>query len=359
MNRKQENDGKKNRLLGVFILGFLVLNATGQQDGGNLTCPRQWLLGQEITLTLTLDRSLFPSLCKTDPDRREAWFSVIRLSDPGRSIWITCTVQHITSPGICQGAYTAGTLGCGCVGKTDELYTLEYTFIMDSDSVGNWTADLSCLTADRTMKSLTFHVAPECNWGAATVATPSPAPGNIAASSTGGNDEKVLNVTQVSGSSTTPESKTNSGGADSSASTDVVFYSWIVGITLALLLAIVFALVILRKKYAVKTANPGDGTQPPFEPPLPPFEPPLPRFEPPLPPNESTLDDADSSEPLTSTSDSYSSVQSDAVDEDGASVVAESTSQASESYTKVTGVTLLQSKLNLAHTHTSTVEPLF
>ncbi|KAK7105500.1 protein qua-1-like [Littorina saxatilis] len=273
----------ERKILGVFILGFLVSNATGQQDGGNLTCPRQGLLGQKVTITLTIDRSLFPSLCETDPDRREALFTVIRLSDPWRSTWIMCTVLNITSPGTCQGAYTTGTLGCGCVGKTDELYTLENTFIVDSLSVGNWSAELSCQTADRTRKPISIYVAPECNFGAASMAnaSSSSASANITAqanatsvsnqtdqttaNNTGGNVTAAGDVTTVSSSLTTL--RTDSVGGGSGGSTiDITLYAGIAGGVVALVLAIIGAMAMLQKRSRKFAPTPVAGNA--FEPPL-------------------------------------------------------------------------------------------
>ncbi|XP_070201220.1 uncharacterized protein [Littorina saxatilis] len=139
----------------------LNVACAGIKYGGKLTCPGAWKIGQDVKLTLTLDRSIWPSICRTDPDRREARFEVIKWSDPGRQS-IMCTVVNITSPGACQGNFTPGTIGCGCVNKTDEHFTLELNFVMDSTSIGNWSADTLCLRIDSS-KQLQLHVAPECN----------------------------------------------------------------------------------------------------------------------------------------------------------------------------------------------------
>ncbi|KAK7106407.1 hypothetical protein V1264_017668 [Littorina saxatilis] len=129
--------------------------------GGNLTCPSEWKVGQDTKLMMTLDRSTWPSVCRTDPDRREAWFEVIRWNDTGRQS-VMCTVVNITSPGACQGNFTPGTIGCGCVSKTDEHFTLEFNFVMDFSSFGNWSVDTYCLRTDFS-KPLQLEVAPECH----------------------------------------------------------------------------------------------------------------------------------------------------------------------------------------------------
>ncbi|XP_070203553.1 multiple epidermal growth factor-like domains protein 10 [Littorina saxatilis] len=136
-------------------------SGTGMKYGGRLTCPSAWKIGQNVKLTLTLDRSKWPSICRTDPDRREAWFEVIRWNDPGRQL-IMCNVVNITSPGACQGNFTPGTSGCGCVSKTDAHFTLEFNSVMEFSSFGNWSVDTYCLRTDFS-KPLQFHVAPECN----------------------------------------------------------------------------------------------------------------------------------------------------------------------------------------------------
>ncbi|XP_070202273.1 low-density lipoprotein receptor-related protein-like [Littorina saxatilis] len=139
----------------------LNVSCEGMKYGGNLTCPSAWKIGQNVKLTLTLDRSIWPSICRTDPDRREAWFEVIRWNDTGRQS-IMCTVVNITLPGACQGAFTPGTIGCGCVSKTKWHFTLELNFVMDLSYFGNWSVDTHCLRTDFS-KPIQFNVTPECN----------------------------------------------------------------------------------------------------------------------------------------------------------------------------------------------------
>ncbi|XP_070203557.1 uncharacterized protein [Littorina saxatilis] len=139
----------------------LNVACTTMKYGGNLTCPSEWKVGQDTKLMMTLDRSTWPSVCRTDPDRREAWFEVIRWNDTGRQS-VMCTVVNITSPGACQGNFTPGTIGCGCVSKTDEHFTLEFNFVMDFSSFGNWSVDTYCLRTDFS-KPLQLEVAPECH----------------------------------------------------------------------------------------------------------------------------------------------------------------------------------------------------
>ncbi|KAK7106402.1 hypothetical protein V1264_017663 [Littorina saxatilis] len=73
-----------------------------------------------------------------------------------------CNVVNITSPGACQGNFTPGTIGCGCVYKTDEHFTVEFNFVMNSSSFGNWSADTLCPRTDSS-KAITFHAASKCN----------------------------------------------------------------------------------------------------------------------------------------------------------------------------------------------------
>ncbi|XP_070203552.1 uncharacterized protein [Littorina saxatilis] len=73
-----------------------------------------------------------------------------------------CTVFNITLLGACQGAFTPGTIGCGCVSKTKWHFTLELNFVMDVSSFGNWSVDTHCLRTDFS-KPIQFHVTPECN----------------------------------------------------------------------------------------------------------------------------------------------------------------------------------------------------
>ncbi|KAK7106139.1 hypothetical protein V1264_017431 [Littorina saxatilis] len=139
----------------------LNVNCSGKKYGGKLTCPFEWYIGKRVKLTLTLDRSKWPFICRTDPDRREAWFEVIRWNDTGRQSTM-CTVVNITSPEACQGAYISGTIGCGCVKKTKWLFILEFNFVMNVSLYGNWSVDTYCLRTDFS-EPIKFHVTPECN----------------------------------------------------------------------------------------------------------------------------------------------------------------------------------------------------
>ncbi|XP_070203739.1 uncharacterized protein [Littorina saxatilis] len=134
--------------------------AKGVEYGGSLTCPREWRVGQKVTLRLTIDRSKWLSLCKTISHRRNAWFKVKRTITSYK--WDTvCVVSSITSPGTCQGDFTPGDMTCGCVNSTAESFNLEYNFIMEPQRFGQWSAETLCQRRAKS-KAIAFRAAPEC-----------------------------------------------------------------------------------------------------------------------------------------------------------------------------------------------------
>ena len=107
-----------------------------QRHGGIMTCPRQWVTGERVTLAFRLNGTNFPRACSSSTDHLPRFQ---RSADGEAAFTTVCTVANVSAPDTCgSGAFRPGSLGCGCTGKdADGNPLLEYNFIAH-EAVGGW-----------------------------------------------------------------------------------------------------------------------------------------------------------------------------------------------------------------------------
>ncbi|KAK7106518.1 uncharacterized protein [Littorina saxatilis] len=115
----------------------LKYNARGQ-IGGSLHCTDRWIEGTLVTLEFRLNISLFQHVC-TDTDNSPFFVNT-------KSLVGKCVADNATNT---CGSFAPGTLGCGCAGRHQGNYVVQYNFIALPDFNGTWSAGIICKDASR------------------------------------------------------------------------------------------------------------------------------------------------------------------------------------------------------------------
>ncbi|KAK7094273.1 uncharacterized protein [Littorina saxatilis] len=109
-----------------------------RQIGGSLHCPDRWIEGKLVTLEFRLNISLFQQVC-TDTDNSPFFVNT-------QSLVGKCVADNATNT---CGSFDPGTLGCGCAGRGQGNYVVQYNFIALPDFNGNWSAGIICKDTSR------------------------------------------------------------------------------------------------------------------------------------------------------------------------------------------------------------------